>query len=879
MLDRERQLSVEEALAITKQVAGALDYAHRQGVIHRDLKPENILLHEGEAMLADFGIALAVKEAGGNRLTETGLSLGTPQYMSPEQATGDRQLDARSDIYSLGAVLYEMLAGEPPHVGATAQAVIAKLISERPTALHVIRPNLPSGVEAAVGKALAKVPADRFASAAAFARALDDSPPLTPPPPPAPSTRTRLVFVASAVVAALLLAWGAWRVFRPKPAAPGSPLLAVLPFHVTGPGADSSLGESMVDLLTINLDGAAGLRVIPAGTVLSRWRREIGGMTVPAEQEKALAVAREAGGRWALTGNIVATSGALRLTAEVYQTDNGQLLGRSQVEGPADSLSVLVDRLSFDLLRSGFMGRVEGLEAPNLARVTTSSLAALRAYLSGERRFRRSQPTEALEDFKRATQADTGFALAYYRLAVVNGWTKSPHAPAPSAADSVALRLASHLPIREQRLIRANAALNSGDPAALNQLDSITASTPQDAEAWYLLGEAEYHLGYIRFHPIDRFRAAMKRALGLDPGFGPAYLHLIDDAIYELDSARVDSLLAQLEGIEPGSPKTQGLQLAFVLSWGDSTARARATARLDTVSDLALLTAKHALDIVPDLSEAAMIPARALFSDARRPPLSRQSGLSGFTMALILEGRTSRALPLLDSLRRALYPEDLPAWQARAQLRLGLIGIGPPTAPPEALGILADSRRPEDHVLLGLYAISRQDSLILQTATREFRRFADGAPHEGNASRSCLLNAATFFEKAWALFRQSPSREDLDALPDEDIRCLSLPFEFTTQLHLRYLAIEHSLASGRTEEAARLFNGISRQLQGPGLVPYRLHLEYARGEVAERSGDREAAQLHYSNLVRWLKDADPDLVPLREQAREALKRVSGEPLR
>jgi serine/threonine-protein kinase len=118
-LNREQQLGLEEAIAITKQIASALDYAHRQGVVHRDIKPENILLLEGEAMLADFGIALAVKEAGGNRLTETGLSLGTPQYMSPEQATGDRMLDARSDLYSLAAVLYEMLAGEPPVTGPT----------------------------------------------------------------------------------------------------------------------------------------------------------------------------------------------------------------------------------------------------------------------------------------------------------------------------------------------------------------------------------------------------------------------------------------------------------------------------------------------------------------------------------------------------------------------------------------------------------------------------------------------------------------------------------------------------------------------------------------------------------------------------------------
>ncbi|HXI19721.1 MAG TPA: serine/threonine-protein kinase, partial [Gemmatimonadales bacterium] len=153
---KEKQLGIEEALAITRQVASALDYAHRQGVIHRDIKPENILLQEGEAMLTDFGIALAVKEAGGNRLTETGLSLGTPQYMSPEQATGDRLLDARSDVYSLAAVLYEMLAGEPPVTGPTAQAMIAKLMTERPTHLRVVRDSVPEAIDAGVARALDK---------------------------------------------------------------------------------------------------------------------------------------------------------------------------------------------------------------------------------------------------------------------------------------------------------------------------------------------------------------------------------------------------------------------------------------------------------------------------------------------------------------------------------------------------------------------------------------------------------------------------------------------------------------------------------------------------------------------------------------------------
>jgi hypothetical protein len=172
-LDRERQLGLEEALTITKQVASALDYAHRQGLVHRDIKPENILIQEGEAMLTDFGIALAVKEAGGNRLTQTGLSLGTPQYMSPEQATGDRGIDARSDVYSLASVLYEMLAGEPPVTGASAQSMIAKLMTEKPTHLRVLRDTVPPSIDEAVAKALAKTPADRFATAGEFSRALE----------------------------------------------------------------------------------------------------------------------------------------------------------------------------------------------------------------------------------------------------------------------------------------------------------------------------------------------------------------------------------------------------------------------------------------------------------------------------------------------------------------------------------------------------------------------------------------------------------------------------------------------------------------------------------------------------------------------------------
>ena len=173
-LDRETQLGIDESVKIATAVADALDYAHRHGVIHRDIKPENILLHEGRPMVADFGIALAVSAAAGGRMTETGLSLGTPHYMSPEQATAEKEITGRSDIYSLASVLYEMLTGDPPHTGASVQQIIMKIITESPQPVTVLRKSVPANVAAAVSKALEKLPADRFASAAEFAAALRD---------------------------------------------------------------------------------------------------------------------------------------------------------------------------------------------------------------------------------------------------------------------------------------------------------------------------------------------------------------------------------------------------------------------------------------------------------------------------------------------------------------------------------------------------------------------------------------------------------------------------------------------------------------------------------------------------------------------------------
>jgi serine/threonine-protein kinase len=221
-LNRETQLGIDEAVGITRDIADALDYAHRHNVIHRDIKPENILLHDGRPTVADFGIALAVSAAAGGRITETGLSLGTPHYMSPEQATAQKDLTNRSDIYSLGSVLYEMLTGEPPHTGASPQAIIMKIVTEAAQPVTELRKSVPPHVAAATVKSLEKLAADRFESAAKFAEALTN-PAFTLPTASgkvvagaAASGLWKRLSIGLAVVAALLLLTTVWAIFRPQ---------------------------------------------------------------------------------------------------------------------------------------------------------------------------------------------------------------------------------------------------------------------------------------------------------------------------------------------------------------------------------------------------------------------------------------------------------------------------------------------------------------------------------------------------------------------------------------------------------------------------------------------------------------------------------------
>jgi tRNA A-37 threonylcarbamoyl transferase component Bud32 len=281
-LSREKQLPVHDAVRITSEVASALDYAHRHGVIHRDIKPENILMHDGRALVADFGIALAASAAG-SRMTETGMSLGTPMYMSPEQAMGERVLGPATDVYSLGCVLYEMLVGDPPFIGSTAQAIVAKVMTEKPGAPSRLRDTIPPGVEDSVLTALEKLPADRFATAAEFAAALGGGAPLRH------TTRTAQRVVASPgpwrrisfglgalLVAALALA--GWALGR-APAAPGPAVFdAALPDDAAmafgAATASTSFGTPQRNL-SVSSDGSFAVYTARQGDSTMLWRRNL----------------------------------------------------------------------------------------------------------------------------------------------------------------------------------------------------------------------------------------------------------------------------------------------------------------------------------------------------------------------------------------------------------------------------------------------------------------------------------------------------------------------------------------------------------------------------------------------------------------------------
>jgi len=417
-LMRERQLPMADALRIAREVALALDFAHRQGVIHRDIKPENILLADGLAMVADFGIARALG-AQDESLTVTGTVIGTPAYMSPEQATGDVALDARSDVYSLACVLYELLAGEPPFSGSTPQAAIARLLTEKPTPLDTLRPSVPRALAEVVAQALGKTPADRPATAAEFARLLESAAPIsgTHPAAAAPAPTGRPAWRRWSAVAALtaVLAGGAGlgiALSRGGNAAGVERRIAVLPFENAGSTEDEYFADGMTDEVRSRLSTIPSLRVTARGSS-SQYKRST---KTPGEIGRELDVQYLLAGtvRW-MKGNDV---DRVRVTPELID------VARSETRWSQPYDTVLSDVFAVQASIASQVAQALDVALADTARARlavapASNLSAYDEFLKGEQITNSLGNadvialTRGLQHYERALQLDSTFVRAW----------------------------------------------------------------------------------------------------------------------------------------------------------------------------------------------------------------------------------------------------------------------------------------------------------------------------------------------------------------------------------------------------------------------------------------------------------------------------------
>jgi TolB-like protein/tRNA A-37 threonylcarbamoyl transferase component Bud32/Tfp pilus assembly protein PilF len=406
-LSREGQLTIEEAVRLTREVADALDCAHQHGIVHRDVKPENILISGGHARLADFGLTTAVESAGAGRLTKTGITVGTPTHMSPEQA-GAEQVDGRSDQYSLGCVLYEMLAGEPPYSGPTAQVMVAKHIGASIPSVRTVKPDVPPELDAAISRALAKAPAARFPSTGAFSRALDGASSIR-----RPRRRALAVVLALVLVLATLVGIGFRdRALRGPSAAdrPDRRSVAVLPFTNLSRDPDNEyFSDGITEDIASQLARIRDLKVIAHTSALQYKGRA----DPPRAIGAALGVAnllqgsvRRAGNRVLVTARLVDAASGQQLWADEYDRQLEDVFG-IQRDVAARIVSSLRSALSAD-------------ERTLLEREPTRDTEAYNLYLIGRHHFARYTPSgwrRSIEYFAQAIARDPDFALAHARLA------------------------------------------------------------------------------------------------------------------------------------------------------------------------------------------------------------------------------------------------------------------------------------------------------------------------------------------------------------------------------------------------------------------------------------------------------------------------------
>jgi eukaryotic-like serine/threonine-protein kinase len=588
-LQRENQLALDEAVRITRDVASALQYAHEHGVAHRDVKPENILIAGGVASLADFGLARDLSLV--DSVTASGIAVGTAAYMSPEQASGGHG-DARSDQYALACVLYEMLAGDPPFHATTVQALLARHRSDPAPSLTSVRRSIPPGIEAALQRALAKVPADRFASVAQFALAIEGA--LTSATlaavrrPEGRGSAAPLRFALGGLALLLLVTLSLWGVRSLLDRVGGPDLdpnrLAVAPFD-TFDAQDSLWRGGMVDLLSRSFDGAGPLRAVAPSVVL----RTASGRS-DAASARQLAERTAAG--LAIFGQLVRVGAdSARLSATLYDV-------AARVDRLADSLAVR-------LLRA--LARTRSIAATPRSSLGTSSLQALRTFLQGEQAYRFNDMERARDLYERALALDTSFTLAYHGMSAAlraigqEGNSEQLRYAAAAGARNHGLGLRDSLLVAADSLLsslpRGTVFFTEGDQNRLRRrvhtLERAVATYPDDPAIVMELGEAILHSGYRLGRTAEDALRSFERAIALDSAFTPAYFHATEVALALRGPAAARRLAQQFMRIRGGDARFAVLADMLSPNPDDSI---RALARASRVrGDTLLLTAYLAL--------------------------------------------------------------------------------------------------------------------------------------------------------------------------------------------------------------------------------------------------------------------------------------------
>ena len=854
-LQRVGRLPVDEALTIAAQVADALAYAHGRGVVHRDIKPENILLGGGHAVVADFGVAkaAALDHDPDAPLTQLGFVVGTPHYMSPEQAAGGEAIDARSDQYSLGCTVFEMLAGEPPFAGSPGKSVVAQSLTAPRPRVSERRPEAGATLDPTLQRAMAVDPDARFPDMAAFTEAMQSG-------RRAATGRwvRRRAVLLGAFIAAVAAGAGAWlgTRFGRHTVEPAAENLAVLPFSTSGPGM-AYLREGMVDLLSTNLSGVGGIRAVDPRTVLRdapKADRDAGGL------DEAIRLGRRLGAGSVVLGSAVGTGDRVRLAADFYSID-GERLGRAQVDGPVDSVLTLVDRLSLALLRDVWRSR-EPLPAVRLASQTTDSIAALRAFLQGEQYYRRLAFDSAEQAYNRAVEVDSTFALAHFRRALTYGWTGGYGSTASLDASAAGTRFAKRLQPRERRLLVGYRLFDQGKPAAVDSFHSFLKQYPDDLDGWYLLGEALFHTREYTGAAPDTISAAFDSVVHGDSGLVPALIHPIELTLSTGDTARFRRYLGVIERSAPERGRVWRTLARSV--WGppppDSAVRSlRGHDIAELFNGLYGLYADPAAtsDTIVQRFRwgvATVSPSQVERAEALRETAKIYAGL----------GQLIRARALADTVR-AESPSDAPV----------LLGW------PMALGLApADYDRGWlDTVVTTIPAGPRHDYAaammhLIRGRPAEARRGIDALLSGGDPSLDDQGRGQAMAAQGYLTILAGDSTSGIRRMED-GIRLAAKP-GFAGALG--WDRFELALAQAGSGDADTRHMGIDRLSHAFPQEPLVRPLGYlALGRAYEAAGQRDSAAFAYGRFIRLWDKADPPLQGRVEEAREALKRLTGEP--